>query len=233
MNNYQTIEMRPDFYIEVLPHARGFTLSDHEKRLVDNLWNDEEAERTSHLHNGQILNVVSVEPNKLVGEFIEYKYYIAQLRDPNFEEVLKIKTLAISGITTIADKILVGQRSSHVTAYKNYYELVPSGGIDPGSQVGNRINIARQFEIELWEETGISVTEIKSIRPKALIYDKENKTYEICAEINVNYTILKEPLAASEEYPKLQWISKRDIQDFVSKHESEFVPFSLYLLQLR
>lgn len=232
MNNYQTINLPRDFYIQVLPYARGFTLSDHEKMLVENIWRHEERACSAKLHNGQILNVVSVESDHLIGEFIEYKYYLAQLRDPNFEEVLKIRTLAVSGITTTVDKVLIGQRAQDVSAYGNWYELVPSGGIDPRSHVDDRIHVARQFEMELWEESGISVAEIKGIRPLALIFDSKNKIYELCAELSVNYSILKEPLRPSEEYQKLEWVSKREIKEFVAKHEGQLVPFSFYLLQL-
>lgn len=232
MSNYQTIKITPDFYIQVLPYARGFTLSDHEKMLVENIWRHEETARSSTLHNGQILNVVSVESDRLVGEFIEYKYYLAQLRDPNFDEVLKIRTLAISGITTTVDKILIGLRAGDVSAYQGHYEFVPSGGIDPGSQIDDRINVARQFETELWEESGISVTEVKDILPLALVFDSENKIYEMCAELSINYSILREQLRPNDEYQKLEWISKREIKDFIAKHEEKFVPFSLYLLKL-
>jgi|LakMenEpi03Aug12_release.lakeMendotaPanAssembly.Ray.scaffolds.fasta_scaffold28986_11 hypothetical protein len=230
MNDYQTFAYSPNLTIEVLPHARGFSLSDHEKLLIENIWRHEE-NLASSLHNGQIFNVISLEGDKIIGEFVEYKYYLAQQRDTNFEPALQIKTLSISGITTTVDKILVGQRSATVTTYQNYYELVPSGGIDPRAQQGNQINIKRQFELELWEESGISVTEIKSIKPVAIFYDLKNKIYEACAELNINYTILKESLHPSDEYQKLEWISKREIQGFVQKHSHEFVPFSIYLLE--
>lgn len=229
MNNYQTFAITPNFIIEVLPVSRGFTLSDHEKNIVENIWNFEHRQ-FSHLYNGQILNVVKWDNDKLLGEFIKYKYYIAQLRDPNLQQILDIQTVSISGMTLTGEKILIGQRSDQVTAYKNYYELVPSGGIDPNASHGNQIDLKRQFEIELWEETGISVTEIKGIKPIALVYDTKNKSYEICAEINVNYTILKENLNPSEEYQKLQWFTKRELADFIQKKEKEFVPFSLFLL---
>lgn len=221
--------LTPNFFIEVLPYARGFTLSDHEKDLVDNIWSLEQ-KHFPHLFNGQILNVVQVEENKLVGEFIEYKYYFAQLTDPQLASVLNIQTLAISGITMTGDKILVGQRSEDVTTFKNFYELVPSGGIDPNAQVQERIDLKRQFELELWEESGISTTEIKSIKPLALIYDQQNKTYEIAAEITVNYTVLKEDLEHSQEYQKLQWFTKRELMEFIKKNKN-FVPLSLFLLQ--
>lgn len=231
MDKYQIITISPQFHIQVLPQARGFSLSDHEKLLIENIWQHEE-NKHPQLHNGQIFNVISLEKERLIGEFIEYKYYLAQLRDPNFISALNIATLAISGVTTVVDKILIGRRADHVTTYANFYELVPSGGMNTRAQVNDRIDPIRQFEMELWEETAISVTEIKSIRPIALVFDLENRQYEHCAELSINYTILKEELQPSNEYQELKWISKKEVKEFIHKHEQEFVPFSLFLFHL-
>jgi hypothetical protein len=232
MSPFQVHQLSPQFTIEVLPCARGFTLSDHEKILIENIWNHEVDRRPSHLYNGQILNVVSFGSDKMVAEFVDYKYFLAQLRDPNFEPVLGLRTMAVSGITTVIDKVLMGKRSDTVTNFPKCYELVPSGGIDPGSVVDNKIDLIKQFELELWEETGISVTEIKQIRPRALVYDDNLKMYDLCAEIVVNYSVLKEPLDPSEEYEDMEWIAKSDIARQVRRHKEQFVPLSLLLIDM-
>lgn len=232
MSPFQIHKLNPNFYIEVTPYARGFTLSDHEKILIENIWNHEISNQNERLFNGQILNVVSFTEEKMVAEFVDYKFYLAQLRDPNFEPVLGIRTVCVSGITTIVDKVLMGRRSPTVSNFPKFYELVPSGGIDPGSLVTNKIDITKQFEVELWEETGISVTEVKDIRPLGLVYDEDQKTYDFCAEIVVNYSALKEFLDPSDEYEDLAWIPKHDIEKIIRRHKKEIVPLSLLLLQM-
>lgn len=227
MSSYQTHKIGKDFLIKVLPHARGFSLSDLERQKVDQIWHEAQSEIPG-LHNGQFLNFVALEKDILLGEFIDYKFYYAQLKDDSLKETLLIQPIAISGITKTADKVLVGQRSDSVTLYKNFYELVPSGGIDPDCLVDDHIDLTGQFEKEFWEETGLSVTEIKEIKPFALIFDPFRNSYEICAEIHVHYLAAKEEMDPSSEYSKLLWISKSEIYRFIQKHK--FVPFSLNLI---
>ncbi|MBS0622614.1 MAG: NUDIX hydrolase [Verrucomicrobia bacterium] len=228
-HNYHAIPLAPTFEVEVLPHARGFKLSDRENLFVENIWKDEMERRAPHLHNGKIFNVVSIEPGKIIGEFIDYKFYLSQLRDPHLADLLSIKILSISGLTTTEDKILMGQRASHVSAYPNAYEFVPSGGVDPEAQIGDLVIIDRCFTKELGEETGISAAEIQSIRLRALIFDKESKLYELCAEIRL---FLEKPLQGNGEYQQLRWISKNDIKKFLKTHQEQVIPFSLHLASL-
>lgn len=236
MVNYQTIKISPKFSISVLP-SRGFVLSDHQKTEIESIWRHEQLERSTRLFNGQMFNLIQLENDKLIGEFVDYKYYLAQLRNPSFIELLHIRPVCISGITLAGDKILIGQRSSNVTQYQDYYETVPSGGIDAeinaGSLVNEMIDLPRQFQKELWEETGISVTEIKKIEIFSLIYDPNEEMYDLCAEIHVNYSILKESIQPTEEYPKFQWLSKQELKKFINAHPMDIVPLSLHLLKAR
>lgn len=233
MDNYQTQVIGSDFTIEAAPEARGFTLTDFEKGTIDRIWQEEQAHSFSTLYNGQLLNFLRLEGATLYGEFVDYKFYLAQLREPGLKEVLDLKIVAVSGITTTADKVLFGKRSEQVTQYKNFYELVPSGGIDPEALVGTKVEISKQFEKELWEETGISTTEIRETKPFALLHDLEHDSYEICAEISVNYLMAKETLRPTPEYQKLLWVSKGEVQDFIKRHAQEIVPLSLHLLRTR
>ena len=79
MNDYQTIKIEPSFCVKVLPESRGFELSDVEKEEIASIWNDQLRDRGHHLVNGQLLNVVSAEGQQWVGEFVDYKFYLAQL----------------------------------------------------------------------------------------------------------------------------------------------------------
>ena len=82
------------------------------------------------------------------------------------------------------------------------------------------------------EETGISVTEIKEIRPMVLVYDENLKMYDLCAEIIVNYSVLKEFIDPSEEYEDIEWIPKSEIGREIRRHKKDFVPLSLLLLEM-
>ena len=96
--NYQTYPISPKWTIRAERYARGFTLSDYEKERIESLWSQE-----TRLHpqtfNGQILNVISFNESGMVGEFVDYKFYIVQRLDPNLRQILNIRSLAVSGVT--------------------------------------------------------------------------------------------------------------------------------------
>ncbi|MCE5318714.1 MAG: hypothetical protein LLG04_15305 [Parachlamydia sp.] len=54
----------------------------------------------------------------------------------------------------------------------------PPGGIDPHALQGGQIDLKEQFQRELWEETGISVTEVKGIQPFLLVHDPSKQSAE-------------------------------------------------------
>ncbi len=231
MDDYQQFKLSPQFSIIVNPFSRGFELSDHDKILMENIWRSEEIQNPK-LFNGQILNLIQVRDNEVEAEFVDYKYYIAQLRNPQFQDILNLSPISISGITLAGSKILIGLRGKELTTYPEAYELVPSGGIDPRALVEGKIDLLKQFELELWEETGISVSEIKDYRLLNLIYDRKSKIYEICAELQVNYGVIKEELITEgKEYQQLMWVPRSEISSFIRKKGDKFVPFSLFLLK--
>lgn len=227
--NYQTIKISPKISLKSIP-PRGFLLSDYQKTEIDTIWRQEQGVRSTKLFNGRMFNLIELKDEEIVGEFIEYKYYLAQLRNPSYVEVLRILPVCISGITMAGDKVLIGQRSDKVMQYPEYYETVPSGGIDDSTQTHESINLTRQFEKELWEETKISVTEIKKIELFSLIFDPDNNLYELCAQIQVNYSCLKEPIESNEEYTKFQWLNKHELKSLI-QISNNFVPLSLSLLK--
>lgn len=229
MNDYQTFKIDPSFCVKVT-EPRGFELSDVEKDEIESIWIHELREKGHYLVNGQILNIIQSEGQQWQGEFVDYKFYLAQLRNPYFREVLQIRPMGISGMTWSGDKVLIGQRSEIVATYPHYYETVPSGGVDPGARVGDQIDFTSQFVLELFEETGISSTEIKRVECFAVVYDKVNALYQMCGDIQVNYSIIKNPLEPSWEYKSLQWKPKSDLKAFLAKHQEEIVPLSRYML---
>lgn len=229
--DYQTFKLTPNFRVEVAPSTRGFTLSDYEKARVEMLWLEEVAARPSTTFNGQILNFISLEGERLLGEFVDYKFYFAQLKDPLLKTSLQIDPIAISGLTLSGNKVLFGRRSQKVMQFRGLYEAVPSGGIDPHALRGQFIDLKEQFQRELWEETGISVTEVKNIQPFLLVHDSTTDTYEICAAIEVNYPVVYEERKPTAEYEEFVWVPKSEIKSFATKHSAEFLPFSLFLLK--
>jgi len=135
MNAYKIYPLSEDFTIRVNAQLSKPKLSTEEIHRIERIWHEEEQKKTI-LFNGQLLSFVSFDNQMLIGEFVEYKHYIAQARDHTLEAKLNIISICISGITLSGEKVLVGQRASNLANYPNCYELVPSGGIGGGGGGG-------------------------------------------------------------------------------------------------
>lgn len=223
MSHYEIIEIPKNFSFEVDSSLSKLSLSATALATIDRIWNEEETKRKGHLFNGKILNLVQLEKDRLVGKFIDYKYYIAQLREPSLKSLLKICPISISGITLMGNKILVAQRSASVTQYPEYYEFVPSGGIDLDVMIGGYIDYRLQFAKELSEETGIESSKILRISPLCLVHDLDDNILEVCAKIHLDLKIDTD-LVQNQEYQRFFWFSHEELFKFLQEHKNACIP---------
>lgn len=231
VKDYQTQFISHDFFIEV-SSPPVLELSDSLQQTIENCWKEEKERQGDQLFNGKLLSLISYDAGHLVGYFVEYKRYIAQLRNPNLAEVLKIKPVCVCGITSSKDHLLIGLRSSTVTQYPSLYDLAPSGGVDPVSLEGNSINLKKQLEQELMEETGLSNEKVLSIKPFVLFDTFSQPCIEICATIEMRPEALHLTKPAIEEYTELLWVEKSRLREFMTAYRHQFVPIAYYLLEL-
>lgn len=232
MDVYQTTPISDYFTVVADLSSGDLELSDRVKRLIEDIWERESVIRKGELFNGRLLSFVALENERLLGRFVEYKHYIAQLAEPSLKSILQIEPISISGICIAEGKFLVGKRSEMLTQYPGFYELVPSGGIEPSSVLEGRVNIAKQYQNELLEETGIEKTLIRQILPFALVHDLRKEAYEICASIKLEGEVLNISYMEGSEYSQLLWKSKMQLKKFIRENEEKFVPFSLHLVKV-
>lgn len=230
--NYQTFKINSNFAVTSVDSSRKMELSDNDRALVESIWERELQRSQGRLFNGKLLSMLTWDDLHLVGEFVEYKYYLAQLRAPELESQLRIRPVSISGMTYAADKILIGLRSETVTQHPLWYELAPSGGVDAGMISEGRINILKQFEIEFIEETGLQPSDIQSVHPFVIIYDEQSQSFEIGATIQIQPASAGNSIA-SDEYIRFFWVAEKDLSPFIAKHRSKIIPLSLHLLSLK
>lgn len=231
MPDYQIIPISFEFAIEVHPRQPVSVLNET-KEVIEKTWQKEMDKKGSYLFNGSILSMRELKEDRMIGEFIDYKLHLAQLRHPKLREELHVQPVCVSGITLSGDRVLIGQRAAGVAHAPSMYELIPSGGIDPSSVVNQRIDIKKQFFAELEEEAHISTNAIAKCLPFAIAYDEKTGVYEICAEIILKENYIPQ-IVSNVEYQKMWWIPEQDLSNFVLSHEKDFVPLSLYLLGAR
>lgn len=230
-NDYQLIEIPSDFRFLVDLSYEASSLSAAVQARVESIW-QRESQCNPHLFNGRLLSLLAYDAQCLTGVFVDYKYYLAQLREPELADVLGIEPVCVSALTRTESAVLIGKRSPTVVQYPAYYELVPSGGLDADSMKGkDEIDIGALALRELVEEGGIDSRMVVSLHPKALVKDAKDKSLEIFVEI-----VLADEAAhiacqpASHEHTELRWVDKYSLAAFVQQHKEEWQPLSLLLI---
>ena len=198
---------------------------------VDEIWDREFQVRQGKLFNGSILGIVKADMDDLLVEKTEYKIVLALVRDPSLKEAIDFKPLCTSGMTLSSGKVLLGQRAQYVSAYPNFYEMVPSGSIDSNQlQEGLTIDLKQQLLQELAEEADIASSFVEKSEGWTLIYDAENKMYEVVARIYVPAFFSSSPVKEGEgEYRSLLWLAKEELEKHLIQHKDHYVPLTKYL----
>ncbi len=226
------IKLPVDFQVSINHSFTQKKFKESTKVHIEDIWKKELIRTEDKLFNGQILSAEEFDGKQLIGHFVEYKQYLAQLRDPSLADELNIKPICVCGHTTAGDYILIGLRSNYVTDYANYFELVPAGGIDPLAIINNRIDIRKQIQIELKEESGIEASMVQSIVPTFIIQYMESCTYEIVSKIELDPAARNWVGERDGEYTEIMWIAKRDVKAFVEQHRKQMIPLSIQILDL-
>lgn len=232
MKNDTAISIPLDFKVNIdYAHPR-IEISEATKARIEEIWKMELVRTKGKLFNGELLSADNFDGKQLSGHFVEYKHYIAQLRDPSLANELRVKPICVCGYTVAGDYILVGKRADHVTDFQNFFELVPAGGVDPSSISKDCIDIIKQLKMELKEETGFDSSMVRSIVPTYLIVCSKTRSYEICSKIELDPAAIDLVAERDEEYTELLWIPKSSMPEFVEKHRSRIIPLSLHILEL-
>ncbi|MEO6381375.1 MAG: NUDIX domain-containing protein [Nitrobacter sp.] len=187
---------------------------------MDEIWQREKELRSHDLYNGRLFSVDHRDAKTIVGWISEYRYFLAQRREPSLHAALKIKPLAVTGILSCSDGILFGRRSGRSEMDAGCWELVPSGGVDEAA-VGSagQVSLDRCILIELEEETGIRASELSApSRAVALVEDPQSHAIDVgimlatassAAQIQHRFAALE-----NREYSELEIVAPADVRAF-------------------
>ncbi|MBF0198792.1 MAG: HAD-IA family hydrolase [Planctomycetes bacterium] len=110
-------------------------------------------------------------------------------------------------------KALLGKRSNNVSEYKEHWELAPAGGLAEEFA----LDCLAQIKDELYEETGITNSNILSSRVFCLIFDQFNQVYDLGILIKVNQKE-QSNYNFKGEYSELQWCEIGQLDCFFRSH---------------
>jgi 8-oxo-dGTP pyrophosphatase MutT (NUDIX family) len=187
---------------------------------VDEIWQREKELRSHDLYNGRLFSVDHCDAKTIVGWFSEYRYFLAQRREPSLHAALKIKPLAVTGILSCSDGVLFGRRSHRSEMDAGCWELVPSGGVDEAA-VGSagQVSLERCILIELEEETGIRASELSApSRVVALVKDPQSHVTDVGIMLSIASSAaqIQHRFAALEnrEYSELEIVAPAEVLAF-------------------
>ncbi len=232
-DRFKAYEISPSFVVQVIKSKNDSRLSLEHKELIEKIWLQEVEKSDGKLFNGQLLRFVSMTKEKLIGEFVEYKSYLAQLIEPRLKLILKIEPVGVSGITMSTGKILCGRRSHKVTTYPDHLELAPSGGLDAEFIDHDEINLKDQLLAELVEETGLDQQYVINAVPLLLVHDQERGGYDICVNLQLKPEANQASFQSSHEYATLEWLGKDDLKEMgeIKSSNHHWVPLSIFLIR--
>jgi hypothetical protein len=187
---------------------------------VDEIWQREKELRSRHLYNGRLFSVDHCDDETIVGWISEYRYFLAQQREPGLYAALKIKPLAVTGILSCPDGVVFGRRSDRSEMDAGCWELVPSGGVDDAA-VGSagQVSLERCILVELEEEIGIGESELSAhCRAVALVEDPQSHVTDVAivlstacsaAQIQHRFATLE-----NREYSELEIVASAELRAF-------------------
>jgi 8-oxo-dGTP pyrophosphatase MutT (NUDIX family) len=152
-------------------------------------------------HDGRVCHVTGVHRNGCGGAVIHvvdcaYRFYAVQ--DQDFD--VGCRALGAKGITMRDGQVLLGRRSTNVSAYRGQWEFAPGGAVEPGTDPTETI------QRELSEETALKV----QVPPTAiaLVFDGHLRCWELVYRITPT---ADEVRPAPGEYDQLQWRRPQDL----------------------
>jgi HAD superfamily hydrolase (TIGR01509 family) len=221
-----------------LTHDASKTTAAVDER-VDQIWQREMAQNP-RLFNGKILAYSHHETDgshvTLFGRVVEYKQFLAQLREPSLP--LGIHGLGVSGLTILRDPgartLLFGVRSDTVTQYPGYLELLPSGSIDTSViREDSTIDFHETLRRELEEESGIRRDRLRSTRDLCVIHDRLDRVYDagVLLDLDAAPREVTNAFPATSEYVGPYFVRVDDLSRFIQDHGHAMVPTSVALIQ--
>ncbi len=201
------------------------------------IWREEMQRRGSGLFDGEIVSVVSIADNRITGRRADYRYLLAQSRDPSIFRWSQVRPLAVTGLLFCQDGIVIGHLSQTVYQYPGMGELAPSGSVDMSTLGHNQqVDLRQQLMLELQEEIGITTKDVSDVQPLAVVSDNDSQVFDVCYTVRTSLQwediqrIFK--TSGSAEYEQLELLPLNRIQDYLLANQKTLTPLTLALLQM-
>lgn len=205
---------------------------------IESIWQSECASRAEPPIDATIFNVTRISGQQVVGHFVPYRRWIAQLRRPELREALRVQPGSVCGLSFARGSLLFGRRSQDSTQDPGAWEPVPAGGIGPDARgPDGELSAERQLLVELHEEIHLSADRVARIAPFALIVDLETGVHDIAFELELDLSFEQAEAEfcdrTSLEITALRGVSRDRIRGWVLSEKDSLAPITAPLLAAR
>lgn len=115
------------------------------------------------LYNGRVFCVSEMDPGSLTGFWCEYRWVLAQMRDHALAEKLALRSLAVTGLLTCRDGLVLGRRNPAALYLPGMWQGVPAGSVESRDE-NDPLDLQAQLLAELEEEIGLT-EEVRLLGP--------------------------------------------------------------------
>jgi hypothetical protein len=172
MSDFVVHPIHPD--VEVRITGRMPPLSGAMEARIDQFWDAAVARVEAHgagrLFNGVIFTIDTISPGRLTGHLTEYRRQVAQMEDNALYGELALRPLAVCGVLSCRDGIVIGRRHAGAIYQPGMWQLCPAGSVDAGVERSDgTMDFRRQLITELREELGIAPDRVSDATPLCLV----------------------------------------------------------------
>lgn len=202
---------------------------------IDQLWADEQESRGAAIENGRILSLFKTDSAKLQVWETQYKWWIAQRRDPSLFSEIRIRPLAVTAFTHLGNAIVVARRSHELTQDAGLWEIPPSGSVDADRALKNgTIDIVAQLHSELSTELNIGPSLVLALRPFALMEDTVDNVvdivFDVCLAPHREEVESLFEVRASTEYTEIGIWPFSNLRDHLARERQQMSPSAVAIL---
>ncbi|HEX3351099.1 MAG TPA: hypothetical protein VHS58_23635 [Acetobacteraceae bacterium] len=204
-------------------------------RAVDDLWTAALRRTGGALFNGRVFSADAVAPDLAVGHWTEFRRIVAQMDRPDLFDDLRLRPVAVNGITTGPDGVVLGRRPDRAVYQAGLWQCPPAGSVDAGAARGNgAVDIPRQVLTELREELGIAASDARIGRSLALVEHGDSHVLDLGIVVETALSAVEirrlHAGAKDKEYASVRIVPPAALSGFVRENGAALVPQALVFL---
>lgn len=190
-----------------------FSLPPSVNEEVNALWG-EALKVNPHLFDGPMLTVISIHGPHIRTAQAAYRHLVASRRSADMAKALGLRPLAISGILACPQGIALGLRGDAVAHGGGYWELVPSGLVEP-TRDGSPPDLSAQLCRELKEEVGLDQDHVSTSEPIGMIDNTVTGVLDVIIPLSTrlqeSQILSAHAIAGTNEYSSLKVVPKANL----------------------